>query len=141
MADIVYNSGLDELAAWETSTYLFLLLQGGGYTPDRDHVFVADLGPGSNEVDGAGYARVTAATKTRTVDNTGDLVAYDCDDPAFGAIAAGETVTGMVLYRFATDDTDSPLVGYYDLADTATTGAAFTVALAPTGVAYLDQAA
>jgi hypothetical protein len=140
MADIAFNRGLDELATWTSSTYRFLLLKGAGYTPDKNHDFVADLTPGTNEVAGAGYARVTAAGKTRTIDDTNDRITYDCDDPAFGSITTGETVTGMVLYRFVTNDADSILVGYYDLADTATNGAAFTPTLAATGAAWVDQA-
>jgi hypothetical protein len=141
VADLLYNRGADELTAFTTSTYKFLLLKGSGYTPNKDHDYVADLTPASNEVTVAGYARVTAATKTRTIDDTNDRITYDCDDPAFGSLTAGQTVSAMVLYRFVTNDADSILIAYYDLADTATNGSAFTVQLSTAGVAYVDQGA
>lgn len=138
MADAVYNRGLDELAAFTTNTYKFLLLKGSGYTFNKDHDFVSDLTVASNEVAGSGYARVTAASKTRTIDDSADRITYDCADPAFGSIVTGETVSAMVLFRFVTNDSDSILIGYYDLADTATNGTAFTVTLGANGVMYTD---
>jgi len=139
MANLIYNRGLDELAAWTSSTYKFLCMKGTGYTPDKDHDFVADLTPGSNEIAGAGYARVTASSKTRTVDDTLDRITYDCDDPAFGSIVAGETITAIVLCRFVTNDADSILIAYFDVADRATNGAPFTPTIPATGLLYTDQ--
>lgn len=141
MADLIYNGGLDRLRDFTTGTFKFLLLKGSGYTPDKDHDFVAGLTPASNEVAGAGYSRQTAASKTRTVDDTNNRITYDCADLAFGSIASGETVTGMILYQEVTNDSDSVLIAYYDLTDTATTGAAFSVAIGAAGVAYADQGA
>lgn len=140
MADGLYNRGLDELAPFTTSTYRFLLLKGAGYTFNKDHDFVADLTPGSNEVTVAGYARPTAGTKTRTVDDTNDRITYDCADPNFGTTVAGETVSAMVFYRFVTNDADSILIGYYDLADTATSGVPFIVTVGTAGLVYVDAA-
>lgn len=141
MADVAYNRGLDEFAAWTTSTYKFLLLKGSGYTVNKDHDFVSDVTPGSNETALSGYGRQTAGSKTRTIDDSNDRITYDCADPAFGSIAAGDTISGMVLFRFVTNDADSILVGYYDIADTATNGTAFTVTINANGVAYIDQGA
>lgn len=138
MADGVYNRGLDELTAFTTSTYKFLLLKGSGYTFNKDDDFVSTLTPASNEVTVSGYARVTAASKTRTIDDTNDRITYDCADPAFGTMVAGETVSTMILFRFVTNDADSILIGYYDLTDTATNGTAFTVVLGANGVLYVD---
>lgn len=140
MADGAYNRGLDELATWTTGTFKFLLLKGSGYTFNKDHDFVADLTPGSNEVTVAGYSRQTAGTKTRTIDDTNDRITYDCADPSFGTLTAGETVSAMVLYREVTNDADSILVGYYDLVDTPTAGAPFPVTIGTNGVAYVDAA-
>lgn len=140
MADGIYNRGLDELAAFTTSTYKFLLLKGSGYTFNKDHDFVSDLTVASNEVTVAGYSRQTAGTKTRTIDDTLDRITYDAADPSFGTLTAGETVSAMVLYRFVTVDGDSILIGYYDLTDTATNGTAFAVVLATTGLLYTDSA-
>lgn len=140
MADSVYNRGLDEMSTWTTNTFKFLLLKGSGYTFNKDHDFVADLTPASNEVTVSGYSRQTAATKSRTIDDTNDRITYDCDDPTFGTLVAGETVSAMVLYRFVTNDSDSILIGYYDLPDTATNGTTFSVVLSVSGAFYLDAA-
>lgn len=140
MADGLYNRGLDEFKTWTTDTFRFLLLKTG-YTFNKDHDFVADLTPASFEITVAGYSRQTAGTKTRTIDDTNDRITYDCADPAFGTLTAGETVVAMVLYRFVTNDADSILIGYYDIADSATNGAAFTVVMGANGAAYVDQGA
>lgn len=139
MADGLYNRGLDEPGGgqWASGTWKFMLTKAG-YTFNKDHDFVSDL---SNEVTGSGYARVTAGSKTRTIDDTNDRITYDCADPAFGSIVTGETVTAMELFRFVTNDADSILFGYYDLPDTATNGSAFTPVLGANGVAYVDQGA
>jgi hypothetical protein len=139
MADIIYNGGLDRLRDFTTGTFKFLLLKGSGYTVDKDHDFVANLTPGTNEVSAGGYARQTAASKTRTVDDTNDRIFYSCANLAFGSIAVGQTVTGMVLYQEVTGDADSVLIAYYDLVDTPTTGSLFAVTIGAAGVAYIDQ--
>lgn len=141
MADGVYNRGLDELAAFTTNTYKMLLLKGSGYTFNKDHDFVADLTPASNEVAGSGYSRQTLGSKTRTIDDTNDRITYDAADPAFGSIVAGETVSAMVLFRFVTNDADSILIGFYDLTDTPTDGNPFSVVLGTAGLLYNDQGA
>lgn len=141
MADIAYNRGLPEWAAFTTITARALLLKGAGYTPSKDHDFVADLTVGTNEVAGAGYSRQTLGSKTATIDDGGDYVVYDAADPNFGTIAAGETVTGLVVYRFVTDDTDSILLAYYDITDTATNGTPFVATLHANGLVRLRQAA
>jgi len=140
MADGTYNRGLDETGGgqWASGTWEALLLKGSGYTFNRDHDFVADLTPASNEVTVSGYSRQTLGSKTRTIDDTNDRITYDAADPNFGTLAAGETVSAMVLFRFVTGDSDSILYGYYDLVDTATNGTSFTVTLGAAGLSYID---
>lgn len=140
MATVIYNRGLDELAAWTSNTFKFMLVNSG-YTPNKDHDFVDDVTPGSNEISVSGYARETATTKTRTVDDTNDRIVYDCDDIDFGTPAAGETVVGMILYREVTNDADSILVCYFDLGSIPLTGASFIVLTGTNGVMYVDQGA
>lgn len=139
MADLVYTRGIPEWSAFSTSTYRVLLLKGSGYTANVDHDFVSDLTPASNETALSGYSRQTLGTKTVTYDDTLNRMTYDAADPAFGTIVAGDTISAMVLYRFVTNDADSLLMGYYDLADTGTNGTPFGVTLASTGLAYFDQ--
>lgn len=139
MAVVVFNQGLDLLATWATDTFKFMLVKGSGWTPNKDDDFVAATTPASNEVSVAGYSRQTAGTKTRTVDDTNDRITYDCADPSFGTLTAGQTVTGMVLFKFVTVDADSPLIAYYPLGSIATAGLPFPVAIATAGVAYNTQ--
>lgn len=137
MSSHFYNRGLDELRDWTTGTYRWMLVTTS-YTFNRDHDFVAT--PAAAEVDASGYSRVTASGKSRTIDDTNDRITYDCADPAFGAIAAGESVRGVILYKFESNDSDSPLVCFFDLIFT-TDGAAYTPQISANGVAYVDQAA
>lgn len=140
MATTRYNAGQDVQGGgnWIAGTYRFLLLQDTGYVPDVDDVFVADLTPGANEVSVAGYSRQTAAGKTRTVDNAADRTVYDCTDPNFGTLTAGQDVAAMVLYKFVTSDADSILVCYYPIGPVPTSGTPFVVQLASSGVTYVD---
>lgn len=140
MADVLYTRGIPEWSELTTGTYRFLLLKGSGYTPNKDHDFVSDLVPASNEVTVSGYSRQTLASPTETFDDTNDRTVYDCADPSFGTLVAGETVSAMVLYRFVTNDADSILMAYYDLTDTPTAGTAFPVAINSSGLVYFDQA-
>lgn len=139
MTTTVYNTGLDLLAPWTTSTYRFLLLNDAGYAPNKDDDFVATLVPGTNEISVAGYSRQTAATKTRTVSDSLDRIVYDCDDPNFGTLTAGQNVTAMVLFKFVTNDADSPLICYYPIGPVATAGVPFPVQIPASGVAYVDS--
>lgn len=142
MADGIYNRGLDEMAAWTTSTYKALLLKSVGYSFDKDHDFVADLTPGSNEITASGYSRYTIVSPTRTINDTTDRIIYSTSvSPAFGTIVAGQTVGAMVLYRFVTNDADSILIGYYDLTDFATDGTPFGLIVGVNGLFYVDQGA
>lgn len=141
MADLIYNRGLDEMAAWASSTYKFMLLKGSLYVPDVDHDFVSDLTPATNEVTVSPYARITAAGKARTISDSLNRITYTCNNPDFGMLAAGQTVSAMVLFRFVTNDADSILIGYFDLDDFATDGTDFPVVLGSLGVLYTDMAA
>lgn len=135
MADLAYNGGLDLLAAWETGSYLFLLVNG--YSPNRDHRFITDLVPATNEISATGYTRVTATGTVRTVNDVTDRITYDADDPDFGVFTA--TVTGMVLAHDTGSDATAELIGFYDVTATPTGAGTFTVELSTLGVAYLDS--
>lgn len=143
MADTLYTRGADEPGGgqWASGTWEFLLLKGSGYTVNKDHDFVADLTPASNECALSGYTRQTAGSKTRTIDDTNDRITYGCANPAFGSIAAGDTISAMVLFRFVTNDSDSILGIYYDITDTVTNGTPFTVTMNASGAFYIDQGA
>lgn len=139
MADLEYNSGLDEWRTFAIDTIRALLLKGSGYTPNKDHDFVDDVVPASNECALAGYSRPTLTNCTRVITDASDRIVYDADDPDFGPIIAGDTITGMILYKFQSNDGDSILLAYYDLPDTATNGTPFIPAIHASGLRYHDS--
>lgn len=134
MSTLIYNQGLDLMQDWTTGTYKFLLLKSSAAAFDRDMDFVADVVASSAEISASGYARDTVTTPTRTVSDVDNCTYYDCDDPDFGSIAAGQTVGRMVLFKFITNDASSLLIADFDLTDTPTDGNPFTVVLNPSGV-------
>lgn len=140
----LYNIGLDALAAWETATYHWLLCTDGTFNADLNTV--ADLLGGATpmiaEATVSGYARVAASTKVRVVDDTNNRISYTAADPDFGTLAAGEDITGVVLYRLVTNDADSIPIGYATLTPTPSDALdPFTVVIVGGVVAYIDQAA
>jgi hypothetical protein len=112
---MIYNNGLDALADIASADLRWMLLKGTGYTFNPDHDTVAALTPGSNEVSVTGYAREPLTGGTRTVDDSTDRVTYTADNPDFGTLAAGQTITALVLYEHVTNDADSVPVAYYTL--------------------------
>lgn len=142
MAATLYHPGMDLLRDWESGDYRFLLLQGSGYTPNLTHQYVSSLTPGTNEVSVANYLRATVSNPSRSMVAGGIYgiggLRYDCDDPSFGQAAAGQSVTGIVLYKHVTNDSDSLLVAHYDLA-APTTGDTFTVQIPISGVVFRRQ--
>lgn len=135
----VYNRGLTRLAAIATADLRWMLLQGTGYTFDRDDDFVDDLTPGSNEVSSSGRETLTGGALA--VDDTTNRAVCSADNPDFGTLTAGDPVTAAVLYEFVTDDSDSTLVAYFafDEIDSGDLDP-FVVNLAGGVVAYFDEA-
>jgi hypothetical protein len=140
MALEIYNVGLDALADWETATFEWVLLTAGTF--DRTHSVVADVLGSATEATVTGYSRPAVATKLRTVDDAEDRITYSCDDPSFGTLDPGETVTAIALIRVVTDDTDSIPVGWSNITPTATDiFDPFVINVTEGVVAYTDQAA
>lgn len=70
-----------------------------------------------DEMDGAGYARVTLTTKTIQEDNANHRGELHCDDIAFGAVSAGtRNVQAILIYKHVTNDADSIPCFYIDSA-------------------------
>lgn len=132
MASDLYDNGLDLLATWTTDTEKALLVTNA-YVFSAAHHFVSDI---TNELTVGGYTRQTLGSKTRTVDGTNHLIGYTAANPAFGTLTAGETIGGMVVYKFVTVDADSILIGFIDLTDTATSGVAISVSPGTNGFFY-----
>lgn len=124
MAVTVYNGGLDLLGdgQWVAGDNRLLLLQGTGYTVNRDDDFVADLVPGTNEVTVTGYTRLAVDTPVRTPNDSTDRIVYSAVSPDFGTLDPGESCTALVLFRFVTNDADSLLIAYFPVSPAVDTG-------------------
>jgi hypothetical protein len=131
MADLVTNRCKYEVftgdANLDAADLRVLLLKT--YVIDSDDNLVNDLVPGTNEVTVAGYSRQALTGETVTEDDTNDFAYLDATDPTW-TLATGETVVGMVMYRFVTNDTDSPAYTGYDFTDTPTNGGTLTIQFA-----------
>lgn len=131
MAETVYNRYKFNLAGgsedWVNGDYRVLLLTGAVTIDATAHNFVADLLAANTEASDASYARQSLASKTNTEDDTNDRANLDAATVDFGALD-NETPTAMVVFRFVTADSDSPLVSLHDSNfGTAANGAGYTV--------------
>lgn len=118
MSSFVYNTGKSSNNLdWENDTLEVLLLKEGSIV-NVDHATVAAVIAGSgssagDECDATNYARGTLASKTVTVDNTGDTADYDAADLTFTSLggASNNDVVAAVIYKKVTNDSDSiPLI-------------------------------
>jgi hypothetical protein len=110
----IYNRGkfiiADSSLAWTADTIRTLLVDPT-YVFDPDSNFVADVA--ADEVVDGSYARVTLSNKGVTEDDTNDLASLDADPADFGALT-GVTPSGIVVFKFVTNDADSPLISFSD---------------------------
>ena len=116
MASFLYQKGVTESLKSEDliAGTIKVLLVTSGYTPNKDHDFVSDLVPGTNELSGFGYERKTLTNKTLTEDDANDRAVFDDgDDVTWTAIDAG-TAAAAVLFIQKTNDADSILLAYID---------------------------
>lgn len=140
MASFLYQNGLKALLGAsnaETATIRAMLVTSG-YSANKDHDFVDDLTPGTNELNGTGYSRKTLANVTVTADDTNDRVVIDADDVVWTAINAG-TAAAVVLFLFVSNDADSILLAYIDSGGfpIVTSGQDMTVSWSSSGIAYI----
>ena len=81
---------------------------------DQDAEFVASIGT-LDEYDGAAYARKTLAGEAVNEDLANNRAEFDANDIQWAALGAGtRQAAGMILYRFVTNDADSPVVAWID---------------------------
>lgn len=100
------------------ATYTVLLLQSSE-SYDPDDVYVADL---ANEISVSGYSRQTLSGRVVAQDDTNDRADFSGNNVTFTALVAGQTIGAAVIFKFVTNDSDSLLVCYHDLTNTATDG-------------------
>jgi len=142
MALTVFDHGLDEIddivALTSNGTLRALLIKDVSYAPAASAQFVSTTS--GSEVTTTSYSRATFTSGTRTVDTTNHRVRFDANNPSFSTPAAGQTAYGMVVYRFVSADSDSPMIAWYPFASpTALDGNAFTVTLNSSGLIQYVQ--
>jgi hypothetical protein len=118
MASFVYTPAKAELLRadhdFETGDFRIILCMTNT-TADtlQDAEFVADVA--LDEYDGAAYARKTLAGEAVTQDDANNRGEFDANDIQWVALGAGtRQAQGMVLFRFVTNDADSPLIAWID---------------------------
>jgi len=141
MASFLYQRGVAHLLGAgdvTASAAIKAMLVTSGYTPDKDHDFVADVTPGSNELSGTGYTRKTLTNVTCVPNDTTDRAVIDADDVTWTAINAG-TVAACILYVEVTDDADRVLLAYIDSGGfpIVTSGQDLTLSWNANGIAYI----
>lgn len=97
-------------------TYRVLLLKSSE-TYDPDDVYVSDL---ANEI--TGTTRQDLGGRVVAQDDTNDRADFSGNNVTFPTVPATQTIGSAVIYKFVTNDSDSILVAYFDLDDTAADG-------------------
>ncbi len=127
----VYNRGKFIVGAEVLPGGLVLraMLVKSAFAYNVDDNVVADID--TDEIVGAGYARVTLGSVTWAEDDTNDRAHLDAARAAFGSIAIGETVTDCVIFEQDNGSSDvaanDGLVARITLTNTPTNGQAFSV--------------
>lgn len=137
MPDSLYNIGIDEWRGFGVDDYAALLVDDN-YVFDATHEFVDDVS--ADEIAEAGYARVAITGDTRVISNTFSRILYDMDDMDFGNISAGANIGGLIIYRDITDDTDSPLMAFFEVPIYPTDGGNYTAIVSSVGIGFASRA-
>jgi hypothetical protein len=129
MANFVYDTGKNQFAKALTdpiAATLKVMLLKSTHTPNQGgHHFVSDIV--ADEISVGGYARQTLTTKSVVEDDVNHFAFLKADPVIFTALVAGQTVGAAVLFRDTGSAATSPLLAYYDVADTPTNGGDQTI--------------
>ena len=109
MANALYGKGREKFLSgsisWSTDNIRVALVDTASYTVAIDtHEFLSDV---------PGGARV--ATSGNLTSKTVTLGVADAANVTFGTVS-GASVEAIVIYKFVTNDADSPLIAYIDSA-------------------------
>lgn len=138
----VYNRGMFDSVSgqvWGTIDSRVLLV-GTGYTPNRDHDFVADVS--ASEIATTNYVRLALTGEVTTLDDANDRVLMDADDAlwtALGPATGGPAVLAAIVFRQTGSDATAPIWFYMNGATTTVNGSNFTYQWASTGLAVLTS--
>lgn len=81
-----------------------------------------------DEFNGAGYARQALTNEAVNADVANARAEFDADDCAFGALSNGtRQITGLVMYKFVVDDTQSIPIAYMNFTNFNPGGGALTL--------------
>ena len=121
MANFIYRKIRE--AAWSGSVDLAgdtfkaaLLMSNTTAEADVGAEFVDDVAT-LDELDATGYSRVTLSGLSLAEDVAADLFRWLASAIDFGSPSpdASRQVVAVLIYKHFTDDTDSPVVAYFDL--------------------------
>lgn len=98
-------------------------------------VFVGDLTT-LDLMDGANYVDKALANEACATDDGNDRSEFDADDITWSSLGAGSrSVQGLLLYKFVTNDADSPLIAWIEFASpVAPDGSNFTIQFNAEGI-------
>lgn len=130
---LLMNGGLD----LDTHDIRILLVMSNTTCDTEDTKLTISGFTTLDEMDGAGYARV--ALTNEAVTDSGTYGKFDADDVTFTAVSAGtRSITGAVIYRFITNDTDNVPIAYIDFGgDFAANGSNIVITWSATGIINL----
>lgn len=111
MANSLYSKARQKFARaqlhWENDTFRAVLVDvnaSTGYSVDlTNHEFLSSIPVGCR------IAEVALTGRVITADG-----ACDATDTIWPAVPAGNAIEAIVIYKFVTDDTDSPLIAWID---------------------------
>ena len=107
------KAGLDLQEAGDDVRVLLVMANTDADTAE-DVEFVGGLT--LDEFDGTNYARKSLASQTITDDLPNDYGEFDATDLAYTSLGVGaRALVGAVVYKFVTNDADSPIVAFIDL--------------------------
>ena len=97
-----------------SDTIRVALVQGTPATPDASafntHEFVSDVVSAGNTLNA-----VRGELGTKSYPNAaGEAGAFDAADTVCSTVAAGSDIVALVLYKFGTGDSDSPVIAWID---------------------------
>jgi len=141
MANFVYNQGKFLLANGSLNLLtqnIALMLVANTYEGSAAAAVLPDANTVaeivSHEITTAtvsGYARVALTGKTISETDDGGtsngFAFFNASNVTFASLGTGNTVGGCILFRQGTNNSDSPLIAFYDVVDTPTNGGDITI--------------